>query len=374
MVPRILPTLILSLLLVCLPLSAETGTNPVVLTYHIVQSPSDTFFSMTREDFRLQMDYLRDTGYTVISLADLYDYVTGKLETIPKNAVVITVDDGWKCTYTEIYPVLKEMGFPFTVFIYPNFIGKSAYALSWDQIVEMAADGVDIQSHTNSHPFLTKRAPSALRAELLESKGILEEKTGKPVRFLAYPYGDYNQAVVKATEEAGYDAGLTCNFGAVSRDSNPFRMNRFVIYQNTSFATFRKHLGVGDLRLSETTPARGGTFEPSSPVISARIADFESLDPESVQLSILGLNRTPFSYDPRDGTISLVVRDPLPGGRYQVAIWGFDRDTGKRKEALWSFTLPTSRASKSVLAESDPPAGKNLPAEGASGATGGSNR
>lgn len=352
MVPRI-PLILLIIVLLALPAAAGEPTDEptaVVLTYHIVESPSDTFYSMSREAFRLQIDYLRETGYTVIPLADLVDYVAGRKESIPRQSVVITVDDGWKCTYTEIYPLLQEMGLPFTVFLYPKFIGASYYALTWDQVVEMSENGVDIQSHSNSHPFLTKHSDQSLRAELVESRRILEKKTGKPVRFLAYPYGDYNTRVAKATEEAGYDAGLTCDFGPVQKESNPFRMKRVVIYEKTTFAEFRKLVGAEKLGLVARAPEAGGLFDPHQPIVAARIDDFEALDPSSVRMTVLGMNQQPYSYDPRDGSISLVMREPLGKGHYRAAVWGIDRRTGTRREAVWSFHLPEGTDKELVVA------------------------
>lgn len=340
MLARVAAVLTLFLTFVPAALRAQDPPTAVILAYHIVQSPNDTVYSMSRASFRRQMDYLRATGYTVISLGELHDYITGKRESIPDPSVVITVDDGWKCTYTEIFPVMKELGFPFTVFVYPKFIGQSAYALSWKEVAQMAEDGVDIQSHSNSHPYLTKRSKTALRAELVESRQTIERKTGRPVRFLAYPYGDYNERVMQAAEAAGYEAGLTCNFGPVEKGSNPYRLKRVVLLEKTTFASFRKLLGSQELKLAQVSPRPGGEFDPGEPVVAARIADFESLEPESVNLAILGMKRAPYSYDPRDGSISLVLRNAPAGHKYSAAIWGIDRKTGRRREAVWTFTLP----------------------------------
>ena len=363
---NLLRALLLSLVIAS-PLTASEPTA-VVLTYHVVESPSDTFYSMSREAFRLQMEYLQSTGYEVISLADLTDYIAGRKESIPQNSVVITIDDGWKCTYTEMYPVLKEMGFPFTVFIYPNFIGQGAFALTWKEVREMADAGVDVQSHSFSHPFLTKRSKQALHHELAESKKVIEARTGKPVRFVAYPYGDYNTRVAEATSAAGYDAGLTCNFGAVEKGSNPFRMNRVVIYEKTTFSEFRKLVGASELQLAEAEPRPGKKGDPDRPVISARIEGFEALDPASVNLSVVGSGRLPFSYDPRDGRISLVMREPMPAGKYRAAVWGMDRETGKRREAVWSFSIADRRPRQTIAGgNSNPPMEATTRARASSG-------
>ena len=104
--------------------------------------------------------------------------------------------------------------------------GKTSIALTWDQIREMSDAGADIQSHSLTHPYLTKRRhgsmsdaqyASWLRAELSESKRILEKESGKKVQFLAYPYGDYDASVAEASARAGYTAALTCDFAVPGR-------------------------------------------------------------------------------------------------------------------------------------------------------------
>ena len=117
------------------------------------------------------MRYLAMTGYNVIPLRDLYEYVTGKRASLPKNAIVVTIDDGWRSTYTEVFPEMKRYGFPFTVFIYPKIIGQTSHALTWKQVKEMSDAGVDIQSHSLSHPFLTRRRHTELDQTRLRRAG-----------------------------------------------------------------------------------------------------------------------------------------------------------------------------------------------------------
>ncbi|MHB0970877.1 MAG: polysaccharide deacetylase family protein [Thermoanaerobaculia bacterium] len=347
------PTRTLSLFLaLCFAASllhaADAPKRATILCYHIVESPSDTEFSMSREAFRTQMEYLASSGYNVISLTELFEYVSGQNRSIPDNAVVVTVDDGWRSTYTRIYPEMKKLGLPFTVFVYPKFVGMSDYALTWRQIREMADDGVDIQSHTYSHAYLTKRRhPSFgpkrysewLERELAGSRETIEEKTGKPVRFLAYPYGDYDAVVARRAMEAGYDAAVTANFGAVGRSSDLFRLSRVIIYARTSFAEFRRQVGAAPLQLISREPETP-KLDAHHPVVSATIRDHDRLDPASVGMAILGAGQIPFSYDARTGRISLVVRESLGPKRRQVVVWARDRTSGRRVETAWTILPP----------------------------------
>lgn len=374
--------LILAFLLSAVTLSA--GPRPAheptatILCYHVVESPSDTKFTLSRATFRQQMEYLASAGYNVIPLAHLSEYIRGKRKSIPPNAVVVTIDDGWKCTYTHIYPEMQRLRMPFTVFVYPKFIGQSAYALSWKQVREMSDAGVDIQSHSYSHPFLTQRRHRSfaddyyaqwLARELRDSKSEIEKKTGKPVRFLAYPYGDYDARVVSAAEKSGYEAAVTAEFGSVVRKSDPFRLRRVVIESKMSFAEFRRHMGNAPVKLESVSPAGGSLFDASQPVIAAKLPNYKRLDPDSVGISIIGQGVVPFSYNPDDGTISTVVREPLSGNRQQVVVWGRDAATGKRLEGTWTFyakELPVAVAKKSTPAPLSTAAPQ--PTLGASGA------
>lgn len=332
-----------------------SGPSATILCYHIVESPHDPRMEISRETFRQQMKYLASTGYNIISLADLYAFATGRRQTLPRNAVVITVDDGWRSTYTEFYPEMRRRHFPFTVFVYPKIIGQTSHALTWGQVREMSKNGADIQSHSLSHPFLTSRRHPALdgktyhawlESELLDSKRILEKETGRTVNFLAYPYGDYDTAVARSAAQAGYAAALTCDFGRVHRGSDPLRFKRVVVDKRMSFASFRRYLGVNPLRLQETTPE--DVFDPDQPVVSAKIPNYKQLDPNSVGMAILSVGSTPFSYDPRDGSISLVVRDALKGEVQRAIVWGTDSRSGKRVEAIWSFRLPVVPLPESI--------------------------
>lgn len=324
--------------------------SATVLCYHIVESPAAPLMHIDRETFRQHLQYLEMTGYNVIPLEHLYQYVTGKRPTIPKNAVVITIDDGWRSTYTEAFPELQKRNFPFTVFIYPNIIGKTANALTWDQIREMSDAGVDVQSHSLTHPFLTRRRHRSkgdkayaewLQKELAQSRKILEKETGRKVQFLAYPYGDYDDQVAEASAAAGYTAALTCDFGRVKKGSDPLRMKRFVIDDRMDFTAFRKYLGATPMQLAEMTP-KPGRVDPNVTKVSARIPNHENLDPRSVGMALLHAGPAmPYSYDPGTGAISLAVRNgkDLKKAAQRAVVWGTDIKTGNRVEATWVFRL-----------------------------------
>ncbi len=336
-----------------------------ILCYHIVESPQDPRMEISREVFRQQMGYLAMTGYTVVPLREIYEYVAGKRTTLPKNAVAITIDDGWRSTYTEAFPELKRRHFPFTVFIYPKIIGQTSYALTWRQVKEMADAGVDVESHSYSHPFLTQRRHASLDAkqyaewlhhELVESKRILERATGRPVSFLAYPYGEYDHNLTASVAKAGYEAGLTCDYGRVSRGNNPFRLRRVVIDKRMDFAAFRHYLGTRPLPLEAMSPPPGHVLDPGQPLtISARIPGYKSLDPKSVGMALLSITRSlPYSYDAQNGLISLILNEGLSGSLQRALVWGTEARSGRRVEASWTFRLPALIGDPALCPPIDP--------------------
>lgn len=357
------------------PFPELDGAGATILCYHIVEWPADPRMEIGREVFRQQMRYLAMTGYTVVPLREVYEYATGKRPSLPKNAVAITIDDGWRSAYTEAFPELKRRHFPFTLFIYPKIIGQTAYALNWKQVREMADAGADIESHSLSHPFLTRRRHTTLdekqysewlQRELVESKRILERETGRPVRFLAYPYGDYDRLLTASVGKAGYDAALTCEYGRVTRGMNPFRFKRVVIEKRMDFATFRHYLGARPMPLEEMSPAPGLLLDPGQTVtISARIPNYRNLEPKSVGIALLSMTGTlPYSYDAENGLISLILNEGLQGSLQRALVWATERKSGHRVEASWTFRLPDLINDPAFCPPIDPVPSPRRPAEG----------
>jgi len=181
---------------------------------------------------------------------------------------------------------------------------------------------------------------------MAESRKTIERETGRKVSFIAYPYGDYDTRVAQAAAAAGYEAALTCDYGPVRRGSDPLRMRRVIIDKKMDFAAFRHYLGTSQLQLAQMTPLPGQIVDPAvvpATVISARIPNFKAFNPRSVGMAVLSLGATtPFTYDPNDGSITLVVRDALKSlkGKYHRAlVWATDAK-GRRHEATWTFVLP----------------------------------
>ena len=125
-----------------------------ILMYHMIGDMKNNSAVMTEDNLRIQMQYLKDHGYHPITMQELYDYVT-KGEKLPSKPVCITFDDGYLDSYTIVYPMMKEFGYPWTLFLITDDVGKSYNRMTWEQLKEMADSGaVTIANHTLSHPKL----------------------------------------------------------------------------------------------------------------------------------------------------------------------------------------------------------------------------
>jgi len=207
-----------------------------VMMYHHVREPgpglSDAAslrFAVSPIEFEKQLDYLNQHGYTTIDSRTL-DHALRTGEPLPAKSVMLTFDDGWETQFTIVYPLLKARGMTGVFFVHTGAIGdEPGSAMSWSDVCQMEEDGMDIESHTLSHPSLPRLEPEALKRELVESRTILEAKLGRPVMALAYPFGDFTDREIEATKRAGYRIAFSTEVGLVQRLDEPLEIHRTIV-------------------------------------------------------------------------------------------------------------------------------------------------
>ena len=231
-------------------LKSEGYQTVPVLSYYRLSKNKPSKTAITRDDFKAQMKYLKDNGYHVITLDQLLGFLDYR-EQIPEKSVVITFDDGWISIYDIAVPILKEYGFPATIFIYTDFVGGGK-AMSWKHIKELSEAGFDIQCQTKTHRNLTalKKKESfreyfnSLEMEISYPKKLIKKKLNKDCNCLAYPYGKTNNLVIAMLKKHGFRAAFT-----VDDQPNPFfidkyKINRSVIYGKYDIEKFKNKLSV----------------------------------------------------------------------------------------------------------------------------------
>ncbi|WP_253200460.1 polysaccharide deacetylase family protein [Clostridium sp. CF012] len=179
-----------------------------VLMYHAIGYEKGNTARIPKEKFKAQMKYLKDNGYSTLTLDEAYDFFKTN-KPVPQKSVVLTFDDGYVDNFLEALPILKEFGFKATYFIITNVVDKSPGYMSLEQLKAMQANKMDIQSHTAKHEHLAKLSYEEQVKTLKESKAFLEKSLGKKVQYIAYPYGEYSKETLTAVKKAGYTMAFT---------------------------------------------------------------------------------------------------------------------------------------------------------------------
>jgi peptidoglycan/xylan/chitin deacetylase (PgdA/CDA1 family) len=219
-----------------------------VLCYHRF-GPRASQLTVTPAAFEAQMAYLVKHGYTVLPTSRLPAMLEGR-EPIPRKAVVVTIDDGYRSAYEIAYPVLRRYGIPATVFLYTDFVGAGD-ALTWTQMKEMIASGlVDIQPHSKTHANLTLRLPDEsearyrerMRREIEAPVDAIRAHLGTPSLAFAFPYGDVNDVVVGELRNKGVRLGMTVTPGGNAFFAPPYLLRRTMIFGGDDLDEFRAKL------------------------------------------------------------------------------------------------------------------------------------
>lgn len=213
-------------------------TEIPVLGYHRINNEDHDALTLSTDEFEAQMRYLKNNGYTALTPDQLYEYLKFGRE-IPYKSVLITFDDGYEDNYSNAYPILRKYSLDATIFLISHYIGMPKY-LTWDEINAMKDHQIQFEGHTYTHPHLNQIVDEQeLKQQLLDSKTDLEKHLGYPVKYFAYPYGDYNQHVIDALKEYGYLAAYTVRLGDDAVDDNLFTLNRVPVFQSYTHTFIR---------------------------------------------------------------------------------------------------------------------------------------
>lgn len=345
----------------------------MVLCYHRFEDRPHDALAISPADFEKQMQEIKDAGFAVIPMQDFLAWRRGDRD-IPEKSAIITIDDGYISGYDVAWPILKKFNYPFTMFIYIDYVGTGGKSISWDQLAEMRDAGVDIESHSYSHSNLkapgngvdkrTKERVALdikalgmdgwMRKEIIESKKTLEKQLGIRVNVFAYPFGIYNQKARDLVKEAGYEVAFTVYGQRLGRSGQSDLLGRYAIEFNKP-QIFKSALemvgGGGGSAVAEsgystaqvasasmiTQPMEGETISDPKPVIKANLATMGDIDPKSVEMRVSGFALVPAQYDAATKTVSYQFTQKLHDKNYSVIISA--KAGGKKVETRWSFNF-----------------------------------
>jgi peptidoglycan/xylan/chitin deacetylase (PgdA/CDA1 family) len=216
------------------------GSVPVLM-YHSIGGTDR--LAVRPEVFAEQMAYLHDNGFTPLPFGDR--------ERPAVRPVVITFDDGYADFHEHALPVLQRFGFAATVFVTTGWVADAGrYAagrplgrmLTWRQAEEAAATGVEIGAHGHSHAQLDQLGDTDLRAELYRSRELLQDRLGRPVQSMAYPYGYSSARVRREARARGYTAACAVANAVLTARHDPLAVPRLTVRAGTSRDGFARAL------------------------------------------------------------------------------------------------------------------------------------
>lgn len=239
------------------------GNHLAVLGYHSISDlthrvgqHADVYrhVSISIATFERQMKFLQDNGYLFLRFSDLRDIRDGKRQ-LPRRAALVYFDDGYKDNYINVYPILKRLRIPATIFVVTDCIDKKR--LLWDSVIDPAtaniflswedlrvmSDVFDVGTHTVSHRKLTMLEPDEVRKEFVDSQKRIYEMIGKEVIALSYPKSLWTAETRRIAEEAGFEFILS--HGRGFRHSADLRhLEKIPVGPTDSMMRFRLKLGV----------------------------------------------------------------------------------------------------------------------------------
>jgi peptidoglycan/xylan/chitin deacetylase (PgdA/CDA1 family) len=211
-----------------------------ILMYHYVspipQDADDVRINLTVEPevFRTHIDYMKQAGYTSLSLYELHRALLDGTP-LPSQPVVITFDDSYIDHYTYVFPLLKQYGFTATFFVITGLSdANNPGHLSWAQIREMAQAGMSMESHTKNHQDLRQRDRDFLVYEILGSMESIAAHIGLNTHMFSYPVGRYDTTTLSVIHESPVWRAVTTQHGALHTTDNTLEMPRIRIHGNAS--------------------------------------------------------------------------------------------------------------------------------------------
>jgi peptidoglycan/xylan/chitin deacetylase (PgdA/CDA1 family) len=229
------------------PGSDSKGMWIPILTYHHVGAVSPRnltayTLSVAPNEFRTQMQYLKDQRFTTLTMRQVDDILMGK-KPPPSKPVALTFDDGYVDFYTAAAPVLREFGLTATEFVPTQLAGDARRGyMTWPMLQELDKQGFEIAAHTQLHIDLNRASEARQRTEIFGAKADLEKQLGHEVVDWAYPYGAHNPTAMRLVKEAGFISAATIVWGGWHDVNQMPELTRIAVNGGNSEANFEANI------------------------------------------------------------------------------------------------------------------------------------
>ena len=230
------------------PLPSRTVDVPILM-YHRIDRADPTLPEITRslsvdpQTFKGQMLWLAHHGWHTITQRRLFDALM-RGTPLPEHPVLITFDDGYADVYKNAMPTLSSLGMHATSYVITDRVsGNDPAFVTWRMLRGFERHGVEIGSHTVSHPDLPSLSEFQAMSQLGVSRRALEQRLGHPVQWLSYPGGATDDRIVAFARKVGYVLAVTTDPGEEQHASDPLRLRRYRILDSTGVAGLASLLG-----------------------------------------------------------------------------------------------------------------------------------
>jgi peptidoglycan/xylan/chitin deacetylase (PgdA/CDA1 family) len=233
---------------------------PILCYHNVALAPPAARFKLlyvSPDKFERQLWTLRRLGLRGVSTGE---GIARLRNGTARGCVAFTFDDGYADTLTAAAPLLKRYGFGATCYVVSGALG--AYN-SWDaqylqeikplmtlpQLDEWLAAGMEVGSHSCSHPQLHELPPDAARDEIAESRVALRSMLGVPIEHFAYPFGDFTADTVELVRHAGYASAVTVLPGVARASDDRLQLPRILVNGERGLWNFLLHVATPYERL-----------------------------------------------------------------------------------------------------------------------------
>ena len=228
--------------------------NIPILLYHSISENASAMYkpwAVSPSVFEEHLNYLSEHGYQPVTIKDIAKAIRSGGTGLPERPVSITFDDGVADFLTGAVPVLEKYSFPATLFVATGYVGQTSRwlaregegnrpMLTWEQIA--ALKRVELGAHSHSHFQMDLIPLSQAREEMITSKKLLEQHTGRSIDTFAFPHGYYTAKLLSTAQESGFSSACIVGHAMANHSNSVFALPRIIIVSNVSLPLLEQYL------------------------------------------------------------------------------------------------------------------------------------
>lgn len=297
---------------------ADQNTNINCFVYHRFGDNRHPSTNIDPDEFQKHLTYLKDHKFNVVTLGDALLLLRHD-KIIMENTVVLTIDDGYASFYEHGMPLLRQYGFPATLFVNSGSVGSADF-MSWKQLEQIQREGIEIGNHSHSHSHFVNFGPvqqiRLFREDLRQSQHMFKERLGQSPTLYSYPYGEYTVPMLTVLKEEGLIGAAAQNSGVISEQSNLFALPRFpVAGKYAGLERFKEKTAMKALPVEVLGEPGHLSTGGEPPVLKLRLKHPELINTQDLQCFVADARECILQFDTNSNIISLISNHPIQNRR-----------------------------------------------------------